>query len=133
MSDLPRELSLGIQENLCRMLGRFPEIATRHDYYLAVAYTVRDWLLRHWVKTAATYFEQESRTVAYLSAEFLIGPQLGKNLVNLGIYDEAKEAVASLGKDLEELLDEEEEPGLGNGGLGRLAACYMESMATLQI
>ena len=115
------------------MLGRFPEIATRHDYYLAVAYTVRDWLLRHWVKTAATYFEQESRTVAYLSAEFLIGPQLGKNLVSLGIYDEAREAVASLGKDLEELLEEEEEPGLGNGGLGRLAACYMDSMATLQI
>jgi starch phosphorylase len=133
MSDTPRELSLAIQENLFRMLGRFPEIATRHDYYLATAYTVRDWVLRQWVKTASTYFAKESRTVAYLSAEFLIGPQLGKNLISLGIYDDARKAAASLGQDLDELLDQEEEPGLGNGGLGRLAACYMESMATLQI
>ena len=133
MSDTPRELAVGIQQNLCRVLGRFPEIATRHDYYLAVAYTVRDWMLREWVKTASTYFEKESRTVAYLSAEFLIGPQLGSNLVSLGIYEDARQAVASLGQDLDVLLDQEEEPGLGNGGLGRLAACYMESLATLQI
>ncbi|HVX11055.1 MAG TPA: glycogen/starch/alpha-glucan phosphorylase [Pirellulales bacterium] len=133
MNDTSREFQLGIQENLYRMLGRFPEIATRRDYFLAVAYTVRDWMLRRWVKTASTYFEKESRTVAYLSAEFLIGPQLGRNLVSLDIFDEAREAVAGLGQDLEELLDQEEEPGLGNGGLGRLAACYMESLATLQI
>jgi starch phosphorylase len=133
MSELARELTLGIQENLCRTLGRFPKVATRHDYYLALAYTVRDWMLRQWVKTASTYFQEESRTVCYLSAEFLIGPQLGKNLVSLELYDAARQAAADVGQSLDELLEEEEEPGLGNGGLGRLAACYMESLATLQI
>lgn len=127
------ELRQGIEENLFRMLGRFPEIATGNDYYLATAYTVRDWMLRRWVRTASTYFEKASRTVAYLSAEFLIGPQLGKNLINLGILDAAKQAVRELGHDLDALLELEEEPGLGNGGLGRLAACYMDSLATLEV
>ena len=115
------------------MIGRFPEVATRNDYYLAVAYAVRDRVLRNSVRTSKTYFKHASRTAVYLSAEFLIGPQLGKNLVNLGIYDQAAQALAELGKDLDEVLDQEEEPGLGNGGLGRLAACYMDSMATLEI
>jgi glycogen phosphorylase len=127
------ELRQGIEENLFRRLGRFPEIATGNDYYLATAYTVRDWMLRRWVRTASTYFEKASRTVAYLSAEFLIGPQLGKNLLNLGIFDAAKQAVRELGHDLDALLELEEEPGLGNGGLGRLAACYMDSLATLEV
>lgn len=133
MSDLSRELTLGIQENLCRVLGRFPKLCTRHDYYLSLAYTVRDFMLRQWAKTASTYYQEESRTVCYLSAEFLIGPQLGRNLVSLDVYEAARQAVAELGQCLEELLDEEDEPGLGNGGLGRLAACYMESLATQQI
>ena len=64
MIDTVKQIRLGIEENLFRMLGRFPEIATRHDYYLATAYTVRDWMLRRWVRTAATYFEHASRTVA---------------------------------------------------------------------
>jgi starch phosphorylase len=71
--------------------------------------------------------------VSYLSAEFLIGPQLGNNLINLGIYDQVRQATEELGLDLQSLIDQEEEPGLGNGGLGRLAACYMESLATLEI
>jgi starch phosphorylase len=132
-TDLKNDLRTAIEENLFRILGRFPEIATRRDYYLAVAYTVRDRMLRRWVKTATSYFEHASRTVAYLSAEFLIGPQLGRNLLALGIYDPMREAVEELHQDLDELIEEEDEPGLGNGGLGRLAACYMESMATLQI
>jgi glucan phosphorylase len=74
-----------------------------------------------------------SRTVCYLSAEFLIGPQLGNNLINLGIFDNARQAMRELGLDLEMLLDQEEEPGLGNGGLGSLAACYLDSLATLEI
>jgi len=127
------EIRSGIQENLFRMLGRFPEIATRNDYYLATAYTVRDFMLRRWVRTASTYFEKASRTAVYMSAEFLIGPQLGKNMLNLGIYDQTKQALAELGQDLDVLLDQEAEPGLGNGGLGRLAACYMDSLATLEI
>ena len=133
MTDTAHELRSHIDENLFRMLGRFKEIASRHDYYLALAYAVRDCILKRWVKTASTYFEKESRTVAYLSAEFLIGPQLGRNLISLGMYEAARQAVADLGQNLDDLLDQEDEPGLGNGGLGRLAACYMESMATLQI
>ncbi len=120
-------------DKLFYMQGKFPALATKRDYYLALAYVVRDRLLQRWVSTAEAYTRQCSRTVAYLSAEFLIGPHLGNNLVNLGIYGEAKQAVAELGLDFDELLQQEEEPGLGNGGLGRLAACFLDSMATLQI
>ena len=119
-------------DNLFYMQGKFPALATKRDYYLALAYVVRDRLLQRWVSTAAEYTKQRSRTVAYLSAEFLIGPHLGNNLVNLGIYHEVKQAVAELGLDFDDLLHQEEEPGLGNGGLGRLAACFLDSMATLR-
>ena len=122
-----------ILENLFCTQAKFPEVATLNDYYLATAHTVRDRLLHRWIHTAQTYFERESRTVVYLSAEFLLGPQLGNNLINLGIYDQVRRAVEALGLDLEALLEQEEEPGLGNGGLGRLAACYMDSLATLRI
>lgn len=120
-------------DNLFYIQGKFPDIATQNDYYMALAYTVRDRLLKRWLKTAQTYTEQGSRTVCYLSAEFLLGPHLGKNLINLGIYDDVQQAMEELGLDLETLLEQEEEPGLGNGGLGRLAACYLDSMATLEI
>ncbi|MDR3415329.1 MAG: glycogen/starch/alpha-glucan phosphorylase [Nevskia sp.] len=114
-------------------LGKLPLLATKTDYYLALAFGVRDRLLQRWISTATVYTKQGSRTVAYLSAEFLMGPHLGNNLVNLGVYDEARQAVGELGLDLDELLYKEEEPGLGNGGLGRLAACFVDSMATLEI
>ncbi|HOX42402.1 MAG TPA: glycogen/starch/alpha-glucan phosphorylase [Myxococcota bacterium] len=127
------EIRQAILDNLACLRGKFPEVATKNDYYLALAYAVRDRLLDRWTRTAHTYFEQASRTVCYLSAEFLLGPHLGNNLVNLGIEAEVREAVSSLGLDLDELLDQEEEPGLGNGGLGRLAACYLDSLATLAI
>jgi glycogen phosphorylase len=127
------EIRQAILDNLACLRGKFPDVATRNDYYLALAYTVRDRLLDRWTRTAHTYFERTSRTVCYLSAEFLLGPHLGNNLINLGIEAEVREAVSSLGQDLDELLDQEEEPGLGNGGLGRLAACYMDSLATLAI
>ncbi|MES1025543.1 glycogen/starch/alpha-glucan phosphorylase [Gloeocapsa sp. BRSZ] len=120
-------------DNLFYVQGKFPKIATKNDYYMALAYTVRDRLLQRWINTAVIYTERASRTVSYLSAEFLMGPHLGNNLVNLGIYDQVKQAVSELGLDLEDLLEQEEEPGLGNGGLGRLAACYLDSMATLEI
>jgi starch phosphorylase len=100
---------------------------------MALAYTVRDLMLRRWVTTAATYTAVRARTVCYLSAEYLIGPHLGNNLINLGIYDEVREAVAELGLDFDTLLAQEPEPGLGNGGLGRLAACFIDSLATLEI
>ena len=120
-------------DSLFYMQGKFPALATRRDYYMALAYMVRDQLLHRWVSTAEAYTRQQSRTVAYLSAEFLMGPHLGNNLVNLGIYGQVEQAVAELGLDLGELLLQEEEPGLGNGGLGRLAACFLDSMATLEI
>lgn len=120
-------------DNLFYMQGKFPALATQKDYYMALAYVVRDRLLQRWVSTASEYTALGSRTVAYLSAEFLMGPHLGNNLINLGIYDAVKQAVEELGLKLDELLLEEEEPGLGNGGLGRLAACFLDSLATLEI
>jgi len=129
----PEGLRRDIENKLFCMVGKFPEVATRNNYYLALAYAVRDRLLHNWVHTAKTYFDNTSRTVVYLSAEFLIGPQLGRNLVSLGIHDATAAALKSMGQDLDDLIEQEEEPGLGNGGLGRLAACYMESLATLRI
>ncbi|HIK17114.1 MAG TPA: glycogen/starch/alpha-glucan phosphorylase [Leptolyngbyaceae cyanobacterium M33_DOE_097] len=120
-------------DNLFYIQGKFPGIATKNDYYMALAYTVRDRLLQRWLSTAHTYAQQKARTACYLSAEFLMGPHLGNNLINLGIFDQVKQAVEELGLNLDELMDQEEEPGLGNGGLGRLAACYLDSMASLEI
>ena len=120
-------------ENLFTHQAKFPEVATPNDNYLALSYTVRDRMLHRWIHTSHTYFSQASRTVAYLSAEFLIGPQLGNNLVSLGIWEPTQQAMDGLGLSLDELLEQEEEPGLGNGGLGRLAACYLDSLATLEI
>ena len=113
--------------------ARFPEVATWRDCYCALAGVVRDRQLHRWVQTARTYKHQGSRTVCYMSAEFLIGPQLGINLINLGIVENTGQAMKELGLDLDILLDQEEEPGLGNGGLGRLAVCYLDSLATLEI
>jgi starch phosphorylase len=120
-------------DNLFYVQGKFPGLATRSDYYLALAHVVRDRLLQRWVSTAAAYTRQGARTVAYLSAEFLMGPHLGNNLVNLGIEPQTRQAMAELGLDFDDLLAQEDEPGLGNGGLGRLAACFLDSMATLEI
>lgn len=112
--------------------GKLPGLASGNDLYQALAHTVRDRLVQRWISTAEAYLGQPSRTVAYLSAEFLMGPHLGNNLINLGICDEVREAMAELGLDLDEILAQEEEPGLGNGGLGRLAACFIDSLATLE-
>jgi len=120
-------------DNLFYVQGKFPALATSNDYYQALAYAVRDRLLQRWISTAAAYTKQGSRTVAYFSAEFLMGPHLGNNLINLGIYDEVRQAITELGLDFDTLLTQEEEPGLGNGGLGRLAACFIDSLATLEI
>src|SRR5215470_4878990 len=120
-------------DNLFYVQGKFPALATQNDYYQALACAVRDRMLRRWISTAAAYTKQGSRTVAYFSAEFLMGPHLGNNLLNLGIYDQVRNAVGELGLDFNDLLACEDEPGLGNGGLGRLAACFLDSMATLEI
>ncbi len=128
-----RALKQDFWNNLFYIQGKFPALATQKDYYMALAYAVRDRMLERWVSTAAAYTAHGARTVCYLSAEFLMGPHLGNNLINLGIYEKVAQAVAELGFDLQDLLAQEEEPGLGNGGLGRLAACFLDSMATLEI
>ncbi|RLJ62152.1 glycogen/starch/alpha-glucan phosphorylase [Sulfurisoma sediminicola] len=120
-------------DNLFYLQGRFPEVATLNDQYKALAYTVRDRLLHRWVATTRAYQKANPRTVCYLSAEYLPGPFLGNNLLNLGIEEPTRRALAGLGIELDALLEHEEEPGLGNGGLGRLAACFMDSLATLQV
>jgi glycogen phosphorylase len=113
--------------------AKFAEVATTNDCYLALAQVVRDRMMARWVSSARLYWARASHTVAYLSAEYLLGPQLGNNMLMLGITDEVKKAMADVGLDLDELIDAEVEPGLGNGGLGRLAACYMDSLAALEV
>ncbi len=132
--ELSREaFKQALLDNLFCVQGKTPALATLHDYYMALAYAVRDRMMHRWISTADTYTSHGSRTVSYLSAEFLMGPQLGNNLMNLGILQLARESVADLGLDLDLLMECEDEPGLGNGGLGRLAACFLDSMATLEI
>ena len=125
---LTNTITDGVKERLLHTLGKRPDSASAHDIYMALCYAVRDRMLdNHLVE------KSHRKEVAYLSAEFLIGPQLSNNLLNLNIRKEAAVAVGQFGYDLDEILELSEEPGLGNGGLGRLAACYMESMATLKV
>jgi starch phosphorylase len=120
-------------DNLCCGMGRFEAVATKHDLYVALALTVRDRLFQRTVASLQTYGAADARRVAYLSAEFLPGPHLANNLLNLGITEPARRALRELGYDLDEILAQEEEPGLGNGGLGRLASCYMDSLASVEV
>jgi starch phosphorylase len=108
-------------------------LATPNDWYMAVACAVRDRMLDDWLVSLGHLHNRSLKVVSYLSAEFLMGPHLGNNLVNLGIMEPVRRAVAELGQNLDDLLRQEEEPGLGNGGLGRLAACYLDSLATLRV
>ena len=128
-------LKQAVLDHLLYSIGRVPAVAPDQAYYKALSMAVRDRLQHHWSNTIQTYFAHVNleKIACYFSAEFLMGPQLGSSLVNLGIEQEVREAVAELGKDLDELMALEEEPGLGNGGLGRLAACYLDSLATLEI
>lgn len=121
-------------EHLFLTQGRFIEVATPNDLYMALSYTIRDQLLHRWIKTIENYLNTDGvKIVSYLSAEFLMGPHLESNIINLGIYDQVRQAVKNAGFDLKMIIDQEPEPGLGNGGLGRLAACYLDSLATLEI
>jgi starch phosphorylase len=127
-------LRWAVCEHLLYHQGRHPETASLNDQYIAVAYAVRDRMFQRGVYTLdALLNNRDVKGVCYLSAEFLMGPQLGANLINLGIEGSMREALEPLGIDLDAVLEHEEEPGLGNGGLGRLAACYLDSLATLEI
>ena len=127
------EIKQAFHDNLCCGLGRLEANATKHDLYVALALTVRDRLFQRTVKRMEDYGGADTRGVAYLSAEYLPGPHLANNLLNLGITEVARTALHELGYDLDEILAQEEEPGLGNGGLGRLASCYMDSLASLEV
>jgi starch phosphorylase len=127
-------LKRAFYDNLYYILAKDKGWATAHDYYMALSYTVRDRLLHRWIKTVEqTYFKKNVKVVCYLSAEYLTGRQLGKNLINVGLYEEARQIVKESGFDLHDLMEQEDEPGLGNGGLGRLAACFLDSLSTLEI
>src|ERR1700744_5264564 len=126
-------LKQAILENLRYVVGKDPDFATEMDYFMAVAYSVRDRILARWLATRRKYSERDVRIVSYLSAEFLMGPHLANNLLNLEITEPIRQATKELGIDLDRVIAEESEPGLGNGGLGRLAACYLDSLATLRV
>ena len=126
-------LKRAFADNLFYLLGKDESNATLRDYYNALAYTIRDRLLHRFVKTGRTYQDKNVKVVSYFSAEFLMGRHLGNNLVSLGIYDRVRQVVAESGLDLEDLIEQEPDPGLGNGGLGRLAACFLDSLASLEM
>ena len=126
-------LKQAILKNLRYVVAEDTGTATEMDYFLAIAYTVRDRILARWLATRKGYREHDVRVVCYLSAEFLMGPHLANNLLNLDIGEPMRQATKELGLDLDRIIAEESEPGLGNGGLGRLAACYLDSLATLAI
>ena len=130
MKDQIRE---AFQRHLTCSLGKRPEKAVDLDRYHALALAIRDLMMQRWIATKDEYEEKHPRTVSYISLEFLMGRTLGNAMINLGVYDAAAEAMAELGFDADKLRDEEVDAGLGNGGLGRLAACFLDSMATLEL
>ena len=131
--DRVNKLKRAFAYNLFYKQGMTTQNASLNDLYLSVAYTLRDRMQHLFVNSVEALREKDSKIVCYLSAEFLMGPHLHNNLVNLGLYDEFAQAAEETGLDLKALIEHEEEPGLGNGGLGRLAACYLDSLASLQI
>ncbi len=125
-------LRRAIEDHLRYTLGRPKALLQPKHYYHALALAVRDRMQDRWEQTTQTYVDLQRKVTAYLSAEFLLGPHLGNNLLNLDLEEEARAALSALGQDYDEVLACEQEPGLGNGGLGRLAACYLDSLATLE-
>ncbi|MFN2354810.1 MAG: glycogen/starch/alpha-glucan phosphorylase [Desulfopila sp.] len=122
-----------IIHHLLSFQGRDPERSGPSDISKALAYTLRDILVKKWIRTQKTYYAREQKRVYYLSLEFLIGRSMENCLLNLGMYDQVQEALDSIGCTMEEVFEQEEDAALGNGGLGRLAACFMDSIATLKI
>ncbi len=126
-------LKRNILHHVMSFQGCDPDRVRQSDVYMALAYTLRDIMTEKWINTQSLYYEKEKKRVYYLSLEFLIGRSLSNSMLNLGIWDSVKTAVEELGFDLADLVKEEEDAALGNGGLGRLAACFMDSIATLKI
>ncbi|XP_060126658.1 glycogen phosphorylase, liver form [Zootoca vivipara] len=125
------ELKKGFNRHLHFTLVKDRNVATHRDYYFALAHTIRDHLVGRWIRTQQYYYEKDPKRVYYLSLEFYMGRTLQNTMINLGLQNACDEAIYQLGLDIEELEEIEEDAGLGNGGLGRLAACFLDSMATL--
>uniref|UniRef100_A0A4W5MNF0 Alpha-1,4 glucan phosphorylase n=1 Tax=Hucho hucho TaxID=62062 RepID=A0A4W5MNF0_9TELE len=125
------ELKLAFNRHLHFTLVKDRNVATKRDYYFALANTVRDHLVGRWIRTQQHYYEKDPKRVYYISLEFYMGRTLQNTMVNLALENACDEAIYQLGLDMEELEDMEEDAGLGNGGLGRLAACFLDSMASL--
>ena len=122
-----------LQNHLLYSIFKTDEVATPRDWYSATAYTVRDHVIERWVKTVEAYAEQDPKRVYYLSLEFLIGRMLSNAALNLGVDDDVREGLNALGHKMENVVEMEPDAALGNGGLGRLAACFLDSMATMDI
>ncbi len=122
-----------LQQHLIFSTFKTSDAATSRDWYEAASYAVRDHVVERWVRTAESYYRDDPKRVYYLSLEFLIGRMLSNSALNLSINDELKDGLAALGRDLENTVEIENDAALGNGGLGRLAACFLDSMATMDI
>ena len=120
-----------VKDNVKFLYRKKLEEATQEQIFQAVSYTVKDVIIDNWLETQNAYDEQDPKVLYYMSMEFLMGRALGNNLINLGAYGEVKEALEELGLDINCIEDQEPDPALGNGGLGRLAACFLDSLATL--
>ena len=132
----PDGMQKAILNHLHYTLAKPLPFATRDDWYMATAHAVRDQMVNNWMTSfyqLMRFAKEKIKVVSYLSSEFLLGPHLGNNLVNLGLTEPVRAAFSALGQNMEDILLQEVEPGLGNGGLGRLAACYLESLATVQV
>ncbi|MBF1250320.1 MAG: glycogen/starch/alpha-glucan phosphorylase, partial [Lachnospiraceae bacterium] len=125
------QIKQDIINNVKILYRRSIEEANPMEVYQAVSLTMQKLIIDDWMKTQKAYEEKDVKTVYYLSMEFLIGRALGNNIINLGAVKEVKEALDELGFDLNLIEDQERDPALGNGGLGRLAACFLDSLATL--
>jgi starch phosphorylase len=126
-------LQRSVAQHLECSLAKDTYSATKLDIYKSLVYTVRDRMVERWIATQQTYYDKDVKRVYYLSLEFLIGRTLGNSLINLDLLDQVNQACHELGYELEELREIEWDAGLGNGGLGRLAACFLDSMATLEL
>lgn len=133
MPDMKEVIKESFKRHLTRSLAKRPDKASDLDRYQALALSIRDLMVEKWLATKDVYEKEKSKTVCYISLEFLIGRTIGNAMINLGVYDAAKAAMQELGFDVEELREQEVDAGLGNGGLGRLAACFLDSMATLEL
>ena len=120
-----------VQDNVKNLYRKTIKEATQQEIFQAVSFTVKDVIIDEWLATQRSFDKQDPKMVYYMSMEFLMGRALGNNLINLKAYKQVKEALEEMGLNLDVIEDQEPDPALGNGGLGRLAACFMESLATL--